>query len=487
MNRRRTRIALRWAAVLAGLSLASCALLAGYGVALVDRAMTERGQPRSVPLLAAPLTLRDGDPWTEADLRAALLRRGFPPAPGAEVGAGEFGAAAGEITIGPGLVQGATRAVAVEFGASGIGIRTAAHGRVAAITLRASVAGTTAPGSVVAWPVSLTDISPGLITAIVDLEDRGFLSHAGLSLRGVVRAAWHDLVSGRVREGGSTITQQLAKLLLLRPDRRLSRKLLEAWLATLLEYRYDKRTILEAYLNRVYLGQDGGWQIQGVEAASHYYFGKRARDLELAESALLAGLVAAPNLFDPFTHRDQALSRRRTALQAMVREGHLGVAAAEAIGASALPAAARRFRWPPAAHYADWVHGTRTGRGSVASALDPDVQDAVRAGCDAGLRVLEARSARLRELRDTGDPIQVAVVVMAPDGRVVALTGSRRGLPGEFDRATEARRQIGSLVKPFVVAAAVERGWSLEATLADTPLSLVDGGRGWTPANSDGR
>ena len=87
----------------------------------------------------------------------------------------------------------------------------------------------------------------------------------------------------------------------------------------------------------------GGWQIQGVEAASHYYFGKRARDLELAESALLAGLVAAPNLFDPFTHRDQALSRRRTVLQAMVREGHLGVAAAEAIGASALPAAARRF------------------------------------------------------------------------------------------------------------------------------------------------
>ena len=485
--RRSVRIAARWTAVLSGLGLAALALLVVYGVSLVDRAMAAELVASGTRVVSAPLELRAGQPWTVPDLRRALRERGIPEWTGkGNPRAGEFLVAGDRVVVAGGTVSGERGATVLRATGGGLAIEDPAGRTAAGLTLAPTVIGTTAAGDTVRWPVRLPDVSPHLLTAVVDIEDRSFLSHAGLSLRGLLRAAVRDLAAGGVRQGGSTITQQLAKMILLRPARTVSRKVLEAWLAALIEYRYDKRTILEAYLNRIYLGQDGGWQIVGVEAGAQFYFGKRASDLAVEEAALLAGVIAAPNRFDPFAHPAAATARRNDVLAAMVRAGHLSPEEAASLSAAPLPRAPRRLRWPPAAQYVEHVLATGPRTGLVRTGLDPAVQAAVREGCEAALSRLEQRVAGLRTLARAGDPLQVAVVAMTPDGRVLAVQGSRLGLPGEFNRALVARRQIGSLVKPFVVETALEEGWSLDDELDDAPISVPVGSETWSPENSDG-
>ena len=482
---RAIRVALRWAAVLAGLALAGSALLLVYGVALIDRAMAASSRSASARLLSAPLVIRAGEPWSVDELRDALERRGLRATREGTPAAGEYREQGnGAVLLAP--LDGGP-ATLLQPGAGGVALRDPGGRPVAELAIRPMSIGATAVGDVVRWPVPLTAVSPSLVTAVVDVEDRTFLSHAGLSLRGTVRAAVRDLLAGGVRQGGSTITQQLAKILLLRPARTVPRKVLEAWLATLLEYRYDKRAILEAYLNRVYLGQDGGWQLQGVEAAAQFYFGRRSGELAIDEAALLAGLIAAPNRFDPFAHPEAARRRRDLVIAAMARERHLDEALAGRLREAPLPASPQRLRWPPAAHYAEAVPGLGDAGGEVDSCLEPELQAAVRAGLTEAMPALEKRHVGLRRLAGAGDPLQVAVVAMAPDGRVLAVQGSRAGVAGELDRAVQARRQIGSLVKPFVVAAALEEGWTLDASLDDAPLTVPVSGAPWAPENSDGR
>lgn len=478
------RVFLRWLAVLVGLGCGSAAILLVYGVHLVDAAMGAPGRPGLV-VLAAPLELRHGEPWTPAELREALLRRGVRQVEGCP-GRGEMAVEGSRLLLGAGLCLDRPGAVTVACGGAGIALESGGA-TLRAVTLRGPVIGTVAADDVVRWPVPLAEVSPNLVTAVVDVEDRTFLRHAGLSFRGLLRAAVRDLVAGGARQGGSTITQQLAKMLMLRPSRTLPRKVLEAWLAALLDFRYSKRQILEAYLNRIYLGQDGGWQIQGVAPAASFYFGKRVCDLEVDEAALLAGIIAAPNRYDPFAHREAALARRRVVLQAMVREGHLDAGAAELMAARPLPPAPRRLRWPPAGQPLELILAECRGeRREVTSSLDPDFQAAVVAAAPAALARLEAGSARLQELARAGDRLQVAVAVLAADGRVLALLGSRSGAPGEFNRASSAMRPVGSLVKPFVAAMAVERGWSPDSRLDDSPLQVQVGAQIWEPRNSDG-
>jgi len=481
---RRSRVWLRWLLVLVGLGCGGTALLVIYGVHLVDAAMADPGRS-GVVVLGAPLKLRHGEPWTEADLRKSLQSRGIRQVTWTP-GHGEMAVDGARFVLGPGLCQNVTAAVTIEIGRPGL--RLVSGGReVGAVTVRGPVIGTVAAGDVVRWPIPLAEISPNLLTAVVDIEDRAFLTHAGLSFRGLVRAALRDLVAGGVRQGGSTITQQLAKVLMLRPSRTFPRKILEAWLAALLDFRYSKHEILEAYLNRIYLGQDGGWQIHGVAPAASYFFGKRSSELEIDEAALLAGLIAAPNRFDPFAHPEAALTRRHLVLQAMVREGHLDASAAELLAARPLPQAPRRLRWPPAGQALELIFAELNAeKRELAASLDPDFQVALVEAVPAALERLEAASFRLRELSRTGDPLQVAAVVLATDGRVLALVGSRTGSPGEFNRASAAMRPIGSLVKPFVAAMAVDRGWVPDSQLDDTPLQVRVGTQLWEPRNSDG-
>lgn len=483
---RRVRILVRWLAVLAGIGCGGLAMLLMYGTALVDRAIRGPSPGSTCRVLSAPLELRAGDPWDLVGLRAALAGRGVPEAVAGRPRSGEFAVDGGSVWLGAGVAEGTRGAIALVPTASGLALVDTLGAPLASLSIRPTVLGT-AGGDVVTWPIPLGAMAPVLLTAVVDVEDRTFLSHSGLSLRGLFRAAVRDLLAGGVREGGSTITQQLAKIMLLRPSRSVPRKVTEAWLATLLEYRFSKRAILEAYLNRVYLGQDGGRQIQGVEAAAHFYFGKRAFELGVDEAALLAGLIAAPNRFDPLSHPEAARSRRNAVLAAMVREGHLDAPQARALASAALPGEPHRLRAPFGVHFVEYLLANTGNTGELASTLDVALQLAVREGCLAGLRELEGRHPQLQELARSGDPLQAAVVVLGPDGRLMAMQGSRVGLPGEFNRAAAARRQIGSLVKPFVVGAALQAGWSETSMLPDEPLELTVGRQIWRPTNSDGR
>jgi len=484
---RRARIAVRWSLLFAALAAASLAMLAWYGVRLADGAMRGDAGGSDATVLSGPLVLRRGDPWSEAELVRSLAARGLVQVAAAPR-AGEFTAAGGRVTVGPGRAEGTGEGISLLATPRGLEVETASGLQLTEAVLVPAAIGFGGGDGQTRLDVPLEGMAPWLLTAVVDIEDRTFLSHPGLSARGLVRAAVADLVAGGVRQGGSTITQQLAKILMLRPSRTIARKVLEAWLAALLEYRYDKRTILETYLNRIYLGQDRGLELHGVGIASRYYFGKGPGELREEEAALLAGLIAAPNRFDPFAHPGEARSRRRIVLEAMARQGHLTGAAAARLAEAPLPAAPRRLQWPPAAQAVEAALAAAAGGDApVVTTLDVDFQQAAVDGVRAGLAALEARHAGLRRLAEAGDPVQAAVVAVAPDGRMLALVGSRRAGPGEFNRALAARRQVGSLVKPFVVAEALAAGRSLDDPLLDEPLTVAAAGRPWRPENSDGR
>jgi penicillin-binding protein 1B len=484
---RTVRIVIRWVAVLAGLGFGSAALFLLYGSNLVDQALFGASQRSFTRILSAPLVLRAGEDWSVAGLSEALLALGVHERTAGRPTSGEFAVEGATLRLGAGVTEPPGGEVVLRATPSGLLLADAGGRPLDHVSVRPAVIGTSAPGDIVRWAVPLSAMAPVLLTAVVDIEDRSFLSHSGLSFRGLVRAAIRDLLAGGMRQGGSTITQQLAKILLLRPSRTVSRKVVEAWLATLLEYRFDKRTILEAYLNRVYLGQDGGWQIQGVEAASHFYFGKRAANLNVEEAALLAGLIAAPNRFDPLSHPEEARGRRKAVLAAMASEGHLDPGQARSLAKVPLPSQPHRLRDPQTVHFVEYLM-TRTKRaGDIPSTLDVGLQQAVFEGCRAGVQDLEARHARLRDLARSGDPLQAAVVVLAPDGSLLALQGSRLGNAGEFNRGVSAQRQVGSLVKPFVVGTALQAGWSPNSPLLDEPVEVPVGRRVWRPENNDGR
>ncbi len=471
---------------MSGLALGGVALLLVYGGVMADGAMERTRSDASRRVTSAPLVLEQGTRLTAPDIVAALERRGLRRQPDGAPAAGRFSVDGATVVLGPGLAEGTSAPVRIDLRPGGP-IATDGQGvRLSRLAIAPVPIGTKPAAGVVRWWTSLEALPPYLVTAIVDAEDRSFPDHAGVSLRGVGRAALRDLSAGSLVEGGSTITQQLAKNLLFRPRRSVTRKLAEAWLAWTLETRYQKRAILEAYVNRIYLGQDGSLQIHGVEAAARHYFGCGARHLTPAEAALLAGMVAAPNRFDPFAHPDAARRRRAAVLDAMVRAGHLSAPAARALGEEALPTCATELRWPPAVQATEAVLRRSRGRPVVPSTIDVDVQAAVSEGTAAALSALEARSGRLAGLAAEGDPLQVAVVVVDRRGAVLAIQGSRSGGAGEYNRATDARRPVGSAVKPFVVAAALEAGIHADDVVDDAPLSvpLASGGV-WRPSNDD--
>jgi penicillin-binding protein 1A len=308
-------------------------------------------------------------------------------------------------------------------------------------------------------------MAPHLPAAVIAIEDRRFLDHPGLDLRGMLRALVRNLLAGRVVEGGSTITQQLAKLAFLAPERTFARKLREAVLALWLEARLDKTEILEAYLNRVYLG-GGSW---GVDGAARHYFGRSAREVGLAEAAMLAGLLRAPSRLAPTRDLEAARARASVVLDAMVGAG------------LATPDEAARARAQPASlaargghgHHADWV-AREAGRHAAGHA---DVT--VRTGFDGRLQALAERAVAAAL---DGTPHEAAVVVMTPDGLVRALVGGRDYRASPFDRATQARRQPGSAFKTFVYLAALEAGMGPDDVVSAAPITIGD----WRPRNLDG-
>jgi penicillin-binding protein 1A len=319
--------------------------------------------------------------------------------------------------------------------------------------------------------LTLDEMPPYLPEAVIAIEDRRFYSHFGIDPIGLVRAAITNYDAGGVVQGGSTITQQLAKNLFLKPERTFERKVQEVVLALWLEARLSKRRILELYLNRVYLG--GG--AYGVDAAALRHFGKSARNVTLAEAATLAGLLKAPGRYSPSHDADAAEGRAQLVLAAMRREGYITDREASlAMSAEVKPV--RDVAGGSGRYVADWVMDILPG---FVGALDKDI--VVDTSIDLRLQAAAARAVATT-LGDDGAKLRVsqgALVAMDPEGAVKAMVGGRDYAKSPFNRAVDARRQPGSAFKPFVFLTALEHGLTPQTVRVDQPVSI----KGWKPKN----
>jgi penicillin-binding protein 1B len=348
-------------------------------------------------------------------------------------------------------------------------------------------------GSAERVPVALAEMPDHLVSAVLAVEDRRFYDHWGVDLRRVAGAAVANLRARRVVQGGSTLTQQLAKNRFLSARRTPTRKIREAAMALVLEARHSKDEILEAYLNDIYLGQDGAAAIRGVGAAARTFFGKDVSRLEPRESALLAGLIRGPNLYSPIRHPQRARERRDLVLGLMRQRGDLSEAAYQRARRASL--GVRRSTPPPRAgrYFTDYVRqdlAGRLGRGARAPGLavfttaDLTLQLAAEAAVRDGLARLERDRPALRR---GGEPLQAALVALDPrTGEILALVGGRDYGASQFNRVTQARRQPGSAFKPVVALAALaHRSHTLASVLEDEPLSVETPLGPWRPVNYD--
>src|SRR2546422_7616722 len=351
-------------------------------------------------------------------------------------------------------------------------------------------------------PVRLQDTPRVLIDAVLAAEDHRFFEHGGVDLRALVRAAWANLRAGKVKEGGSTITQQLVKVRLLSPQRTLVRKLREAWLAALVESRYSKERILEAYLNEIYLGQRGPIAIRGVGAATRAYFGKEVHQLTTPEAALIAAIIPGPNIYSPAVDPDRARDHRNTVL-AQMRDLKM-IRPDEYERARRAPVHVRSLVSPgqSAPYFVDYVRqeleqrfdtGVARVRGvRIVTTLDLSLQRFAETAAARGLDRLES-SMSPGYRRDPGRRLQVAMIVVEPStGEIRALVGGRDYLTSQFNRVPSAHRQPGSAFKPIVYLAALRAAdgapfFTAASRVEDLPITVESGGQPWSPRNSDDR
>ncbi len=349
--------------------------------------------------------------------------------------------------------------------------------------------------------VALNQFPDNLRRAVLSVEDRNFFHHLGIDPRGMARALWVNLTRGATVQGGSTITQQLAKNLYANRRRDLVRKLLETAAAVMLEARYSKDQILEAYLNEVYMGQRGPVAISGMGEASRFYFRKRPGELSLAESALLAGMISSPGLYNPYRHPEAALARRNRVLNSMVETDDLDRRAFLLAKAAELGVTRQRpgdYRAPYLVDFLEeeirrvYPDSPPSGAGlRIFTTVDPDLQERAEESLGSGLDRLERGYPALR--KNPPGTLQGALVALRPsDGAILAMVGGRDYRVSQFNRTYQARRQPGSLFKPFVYLAGFDRAqydsgfvFTAATPLEDTPLVLVSGGKRYSPQNYD--
>lgn len=329
--------------------------------------------------------------------------------------------------------------------------------------------------------ISYEEIPPQLMDAVLSTEDRRFFDHWGIDPFGIARAMVRNVQAGRFVQGGSTITQQVAKNVFLTPERTLSRKVQEALLALWLEGRFTKEEILAIYLNRVYLGAG----VYGVDAASKRYFGKGARELTLMESAVLAGLLKAPSRYAPTSSLERSKNRAHQVLLNMVDAGTLAQ--------DQVQPALDSFKAPPSyredgsnsgtRYFTDWIAervndytGDLVEDIEVITTLDPNLQ---RMAEDAAIKIMD-------EFAEEKEASQAAILTMAPGGAIRAMVGGRDYRESEYNRVTQAKRQPGSVFKLFVYLAALEAGAKPDSKVVDQPVELEVNGKPWLPRNFDG-
>ncbi|UHD46074.1 penicillin-binding protein 1A [Aureimonas altamirensis] len=322
--------------------------------------------------------------------------------------------------------------------------------------------------------LALDQMSPYLPKAVMAIEDRRFYSHLGVDPVGIVRAAVTNFTAGGTVQGGSTLTQQLAKNVFLTPEQTLRRKVQEAILALWLEQRFSKDQILEMYLNRVFFGSGA----TGAQAAARRYFDKNAGDLTLSESAMLAGLLKAPSTLNPVRNPEAAKARADVVLSAMLDAGYISEDEYKA-ALSEEPTKPKSF-WTGAEHYAaDMV--MRDIKGLVGEEIKDDV--IVETTID--LTLEKAAEEAIRHTVDTAtqNVTQGALVSIDGTGAIRAIVGGRDYAESQFNRAVDARRQPGSAFKPFVYETALEFGWRPESMMIDQPVHIGN----WSPSNYDNK
>ncbi len=351
--------------------------------------------------------------------------------------------------------------------------------------------------------VTLDDVPPLLVRAILDTEDQRFFEHHGIDWYGILRAIYVNLRTGRVVQGGSTLTQQLMKNFFLNDERSLRRKLHEAAMAIIVERRFSKQEILESYLNEIYLGQRGAQAIHGVYEAAQFYFGKTPDQLSLGEMAMLAGLIRGPGYYSPFRNPERARKRRDFVLERMMQAGHIDREVFERAVAEPLVVLPPQPRGKDAPFLADFVRkqlaelypaellaseGLR-----IYTTLDPHLQRLAERAVERGLEQLEQRYPRLRRPQEE-ERLQACLFAVEPQtGFVRAMVGGRDYRVSQFNRCTQARRQPGSLFKPIVYAAALESTRQhpspvqATTTVMDEPFDWPFDGRLWSPVNYGNR
>ena len=346
--------------------------------------------------------------------------------------------------------------------------------------------------------VRLDEVPPRLVNAILAVEDTRFYQHIGIDPRSIARALWVNLKRGAIVQGGSTLTQQLVKNFYLNQKKTLSRKLNEALMALLLEMRYSKEEILEAYLNEIYMGQSGTMGIYGVGEAAQFYFGKKPGNLNLGESALLAGVIKSPNFFSPFHNPGKSAARKAHVLNRMrtlemITDDEYFDALQEKIPMQ--PPAGQQREAP---YFVDFVRQQLTEdyppevldtKGfRILTTLDMQLQHQAEETLLRGLKRLETRYPSL-DRDDPANPLQGSFIVLQPQtGHIRAMVGGRDYSLSQFNRATQAQRQPGSLFKLFVYAAAISQEtprYTAASLIDDSPFTWASTEGPWTPENYD--
>lgn len=315
--------------------------------------------------------------------------------------------------------------------------------------------------------VTINNISPYVQQAVVANEDTRFYSHMGIDPIGIIRAIWVNFRSGSLTEGGSTITQQLAKNMFLTQERTFTRKLKEVVLALIIEQKFSKQEILQAYLNQVYFGEGA----YGVEAAAQVYFGKHANELTLGESALLAGLPRGPNIYSPYIDMNAAIDRRNTVLAGMVKEKYITPEEANSAQQEPLVLAGRKNRTVQASYFLDYVANELVGRYGA---------NRVYRG---GLKVYTTLDIKTQQAAEAVlNQFQGAVIAIDPrTGYIKAMVGGRNYEESQRNRVITEVRQPGSAFKPFVYATALNQGLTTNAIIIDEPINIA----GYAPQNYD--
>lgn len=340
--------------------------------------------------------------------------------------------------------------------------------------------------------VSIDQVPPYMIKAVLAAEDSRFYQHKGLDPRGILRAIYANLRHGSIRQGGSTITQQLAKNYFLTPKRSLTRKLKELFMSLTIEAMYEKNEILEIYLNEIYLGQKVSVAVSGIGEASLFYFGKSVNDLSLVEAASIAGLIRAPNYYSPYINKERCRKRRNLVLNAMHKKGWISDEELEAALPQPVKTAGYASYGKKAPYFIDYLSDqlrllyspqdlTSLGL-SIYTTLDTQVQMAAEKALVSGLDRLEKWNPQLRR-KDPQKRLQGAIIVMQPKtGYILAMVGGRNYSLSQFNRITQARRQAGSAFKPFVYLSGLDK-FTAASILSNAPRIYTVDGKEWRPRN----